>query len=101
MKIILHQVACLFCKSPYPDDEVVYRCPKCGGIYGYLTAPEFSLSLIDSSVRGVWRYRRAIGLPDGIDIISLGEGNTPLIWDDFDGQKVGFKLEYLNPTGSF
>jgi threonine synthase len=34
-------------------------------------------------------------------MVTLGEGNTPLIWNFIRGRKVGFKLESLNPTGSF
>jgi len=33
--------------------------------------------------------------------ISLGEGNTPLLWSKIDGRKIAFKCEDLNPTGSF
>ncbi len=31
----------------------------------------------------------------------LGEGSTPLVFDVIGGSVVGFKLEYLNPSGSF
>ena len=31
----------------------------------------------------------------------LGEGSTPLVFDSIGGSIVGFKLEYLNPSGSF
>jgi threonine synthase len=40
-------------------------------------------------------------LPDGAPVVSLGEGNTPLIAGAGFGKKLAFKLEYLNPTGSF
>ena len=33
--------------------------------------------------------------------ISLGEGNTPLVWAEAFGRQVAFKCEYQNPTGSF
>jgi len=41
------------------------------------------------------------GLPSDAPVVSLGEGNTPLVWAQVLGQNVAFKLEYLNPTGSF
>lgn len=50
---------------------------------------------------GVWRYRHSFGLPEEAPVVSLGEGNTPLVWDEAWGREVAFKLEYLNPTGSF
>lgn len=31
----------------------------------------------------------------------LGEGSTPIVYDNIGGSIVGFKLEYLNPSGSF
>ncbi len=33
--------------------------------------------------------------------VSLGEGNTPLIWAKVHGRDIGFKCEFQNPTGSF
>jgi threonine synthase len=50
---------------------------------------------------GVWRYRDSFGLPTEVEPISLGEGNSPLVWDDVNGKQVAFKLDYLNPTGSY
>ena len=34
-------------------------------------------------------------------MVSLGEGNTPLVWAEAFGRQVAFKCEYQNPTGSF
>jgi threonine synthase len=31
----------------------------------------------------------------------LGEGNTPLIWTNFQGKRVAVKAEHQNPSGSF
>jgi threonine synthase len=50
---------------------------------------------------GIWRYRNTFGLPEDTPIVSLGEGNTPLVWADVFGRQVAFKCEYQNPTGSF
>lgn len=56
---------------------------------------------------GVWRYREAVlDAASSEDIVSLGEGNTPLFSHpqlDSYGQvdKVFFKHEGYNPTGSF
>jgi len=56
---------------------------------------------MDITLPGIWRYRQVLGLPKNAPIITLGEGNTPLIWSKAFGREVAFKLEFLNPTGSF
>ena len=40
-------------------------------------------------------------LPSGSQPVTLGEGNTPLLWLDAGGETVGLKCDYLNPTGSY
>jgi threonine synthase len=49
----------------------------------------------------MWRYRYAFGLPEDAPLVTLGEGCTPLVWKNAFGRNVAFKLEFLNPTGSF
>ncbi|MDX1437054.1 MAG: pyridoxal-phosphate dependent enzyme, partial [Anaerolineales bacterium] len=34
-------------------------------------------------------------------LVTLGEGDTPLVFSKIAGREIGFKLDYLNPTGSF
>lgn len=92
---------CTNCHRPYPDGEVPYCCPHCGGVYDFERQQSFHQENVDHGLPGIWRYRDAFGLPEEAPSISLGEGNTPLVWDDVGGHEVAFKLEYLNPTGSF
>ncbi len=94
-------VYCTNCHEPYPAVGVPYRCPKCGGIYDYADLKSFNRSKVDSSQPGIWRYREFIGLAEDSSLISLGEGMTPLVWDEVSGKRIAFKCEYLNPTGSF
>jgi threonine synthase len=54
------------------------------------------------------KYREFLPISDATPIISLGEGNTPLVQATnlpkllgFPDLKIHFKLEGLNPTGSF
>ncbi|MBM7776522.1 threonine synthase [Actinokineospora baliensis] len=50
-------------------------------------------------------YRDRIAVPDGAKIVSLGEGNTPLLpaphLSELTGSTVYLKVEGHNPTGSF
>lgn len=97
-------IRCTNCKNPYPQNAIPYCCPKCGGIFDYddlglsnnVSASEEAVDL-----PGIWKYRHKFQISDSIMPISIGEGNTPLIWSDVLGKEIGFKLEYTNPTGSF
>ena len=88
-------LVCTQCEREYGDLEAVWRC-SCGGtlrLEGY-GLPE------DASGRGIWRWLR--GLPIGGDkIVSLGEGETPLIEKKVGDAEAWFKLDYLQPSGSY
>jgi len=94
-------IHCSNCRRPYPDDHTPYRCPSCGGVYDFTCLPDFDSTRIEPASPGIWRYRSFFCLPEAAPVISLGEGNTPLIWSKACGRQVAFKLEFLNPTGSF
>jgi len=49
----------------------------------------------------LWRYREALGIDRQDDIVSLGEGFTPLTETVFGGSHVLLKVDYLCPTGSY
>ncbi|HFC09522.1 MAG TPA: pyridoxal-phosphate dependent enzyme [Chloroflexi bacterium] len=91
---------CASCGTPYPDDALPYRCPKCGDIFDRVEAPRFAPEAVDNALPGIWRYRHTFALPPETPPVSLGEGRTPLVWDEAFGRRVAFKLEFINPTGS-
>jgi threonine synthase len=62
---------------------------------------DYSPDLLEENLPGIWRFRKSFCLPENAPIVTLGEGNTPLVWSEILGKKVGFKMESLNPTGSF
>lgn len=78
-----------------------YCCPICGGYFDYQDVFDFDLKKVDRRQPGIWRYRSSFDLPEEIVPVSLGEGDSPLIWDEVGGKKVGFKLDYINPTLSY
>lgn len=96
-------IACSNCGAAYPLIGFPDRCPACGGLYGFTARASSRLdpAKIDPAQPGIWRYRHTFGLPEGFEPVSLGEGNTPLIWAQAFGREVAFKCEFLNPTGSF
>jgi threonine synthase len=95
------QVACSNCRRPNPPQGAPYRCPTCGGVYDFAPFPAFDPQQVDHNQPGLWRYRHALGLPENAPAVYLGEGQTPLVWGRECDRDVAFKLEYLNPTGSF
>ncbi len=94
-------IQCRECQKPFPIDQFPHRCPDCGGLFGFSPGLEYLSEKIEPNLPGIWRYRMSFSLPKTASVISLGEGNTPLVWSTAFGQKIGFKMESQNPTGSF
>jgi threonine synthase len=108
------------CRARFPITEVLYNCPQCGGLleatydFGNLDAGALKdewrrrrmcNTPLDQS--GVWRYREIIPfLDDYSAVVSLREGNTPLLAAPRAAEYAGldhlvFKHQGFNPTGSF
>jgi len=94
-------VFCTNCECAYPPEGVPYRCPTCAGLYDYRVLFHFDPAQVDLSQPGIWRYRHTFNLPPDLEPVSLGEGNTPLIWAKAFNRRVAFKCEFINPSGSF
>ncbi|MFC2052695.1 pyridoxal-phosphate dependent enzyme [Chloroflexota bacterium] len=95
------EIQCTNCHRPYPERETPFRCLNCGGVFDFGERLEIDPRKIDESLPGIWRYRHCFGLNADSPIFYLGEGDTPLVWGKYTGREVAYKLEYLNPTGSF
>jgi len=108
------------CRARFPITEVIYSCPKCGGlleaVYGKPPQSPAELKTLWRNRRtsnaaldqsGVWRYREFLPfLSDYGRIVTLREGNTPLLdapgAAQFGGlNRLVFKHQGFNPTGSF
>lgn len=94
-------IRCTQCQFTPERKSSPYICPVCGGYFDGVESINFSRSDIDLAQLGIWRYRSAFNLPSAVQPVSLGEGNTPLVWSRIDGKEVAFKLDYINPTGSY
>jgi threonine synthase len=86
--------------ATWPTTTAMWRAPDDGG-YVNLT-PGAGLAPIDIKMdeRSLWRYSSAIRLAEP-PAATLGEGWTPLIPAQWDGQPVLMKAEYFMPSGSF
>jgi threonine synthase len=93
----------------------VLQCPQCGRQYDMTTTQSYatccnqplatqydlsphSTSLINTDVRSMWRYAAVMPVFDERNIVTLGEGWTPIHHLEYN---VLLKDESVNPTGSF
>lgn len=106
----LHHLICPKCQSVYPKGEVQGLC-RCGS--PLLAEYDLKAARVDfprASIRGrapdMWRYAEMLPVQRPENIITLGEGFTPIIRVGRLGQELGLsnlyiKEEACNPTGSF
>jgi len=92
--------ACLDCGETAPS-AVVHRCPACGGMFGIPDGITFDRKALIPDAPGIWRYRETFGLPGTAPLLTLGEGNTPLVPVQAHGTDLFLKLESSNPSGSY
>lgn len=105
------KLVCRKCGAEY-ELENRYSCEACGGIlevtYDYQKAFEDNpVENPDLTFGGMWKYRGLLPVKDKKNIVTLGEGDTPLI----DAKRIQelwkcnlemmVKAEMLTPTGSF
>ncbi len=101
---------CVRCGRKYPKGEIRYRC-DCGDsieiVYDYEEmAGKISWDGLRKRTFCHWRYREFYPELKKKNIITMGEGGTSLVRSRNVVKKAGcrellFKMESLNPTGSF
>src|SRR3972149_2805383 len=112
------------CGASYPLTDARTECARCGNLldvrYDWRGAEgaasgqklrelwkQRKMSLAPEDLSGVWRFREILPfLPEGGRIITLREGNTPLLDAPRAAAYAGldalaFKHQGFNPTGSF
>lgn len=86
------------------EDADLNACPVCGAtidvVYDVLEISD------NDEMPGIWRYAAHLPLHDTTHAVTLGEGNTPLLWSaqlgpELDLPELYFKMETANPTGSY
>jgi threonine synthase len=105
-----YEIVCPRCHKRFGLSLLLNLCP-CGSplLVRYdleKAKTAFSKSSLPGRVASLWRYRELLPLQNDVNLISLGEGYTPLL----DARKLGAELalrrlwikdEAQNPTGSF
>ena len=107
------------CATRLPLHAPALECPQCGGLLEVETDPvpyeaaalkqlwsERRRSRDPRDISGVWRYREFLPEYPAREIVTLGEGNTPLVRGHKTAAFAGvsdlqFKHLGWNPTGSF
>src|SRR5436309_1843684 len=97
------QLACSRCDATFPIRELMNLCPNDGAPllvrYEIAKSPELR-DEIRTRPATMWRYRELLPVDDDNEIVTLGEGITPLLPSTkFDN--VWIKDESKNPTRSF
>jgi threonine synthase len=96
-----YPVLCTSCRRTHQASAALWKCPACGGVLDLPDPPAFDPAQVERGTRGLWRYRHTFPWTEAVEAVSLGEGGTPLVAAPVEGRPVYFKLDFLNPTGSF
>jgi threonine synthase len=108
-KSTVTDIECRDCRETYELDLTEYPCRKCGGILD----PRYDLDEItadrdDIAERSgsMWAYRELLPIRDRDAIVSMDEGDTPLVEcptvaDRLGVERLLIKDEGRNPTNTF
>jgi threonine synthase len=101
---------CSRCRRTFSPRRVQSFCPDCTAPLVAVYDLAAARSRLDRDALGrregsLWRYRELLPVEDDANIVSLGEGWTPLIRPETLSRELGVdirvKEEGYNPTGSF
>jgi threonine synthase len=88
--------------ATWPVDVALSVAPDDGGFLDLSPGDGLAPDMIRPQAPGLWRYGAAIRLPrPDADVVSLGEGWTPLLPRRWRGTPIAVKCEHMMPTGSF
>ncbi|MGH9318061.1 MAG: threonine synthase [Thermoanaerobaculia bacterium] len=102
-------LTCTKCGAQYERDRRLNVCPAAacsGALFSRYHPPRLERDAARDRPRTIWRWHEMMPVEDPANIISLGEGGTPLLCADRLASRSGFadlwiKDESGNPTGSF
>ncbi len=107
----LDKLECSYCQREYDPDQQHHLCLNCGKpLLARYDLKRLSRCLSRNDLSGrypnLWRYRELLPVREDSNIITLGEGFTPLLKATRLGRVCGcpnlyIKDESLNPTCSF
>ncbi|HYO88141.1 MAG TPA: threonine synthase, partial [Candidatus Limnocylindrales bacterium] len=106
------ELECINCHTRIPLSKTVAGCPACGEV---ILEARYDLSAIDvvqwlrdmeHRPHSLWRFHEVLPIADTANIVSLGEGDTPLIQSRALAASLGLKNLFIKderqgPTASF
>lgn len=111
MKSYLTHLECTWCGKTHPHAQPIRTCPSCGKVlfarYDLQSLKnEVNRDVFRNRPNNMWRFFELMPVIDESNVVSLGEGVTPLIHAQNLGESLKIsnlyiKDEGLNPTGSF
>ena len=118
-----HVLRCVHCGMAQGDADRMFRCTKCGELLEVVypewagAAREFGLRLreiwkerrsgtLPEDASGVWRFRELLPKVERQHVVTMREGNTPLVQltraaHELKLPRLFAKHQGMNPTGSF
>jgi threonine synthase len=109
--VFVDSLKCLKCGHSHEPTEKVYVCKKCGGkldvLYDYdAISRKITRKKLVTRKPGVWKYLELLPIANDKNIVTLGEGGTPLIEAknlarELEMKQLWLKDETRNPTLSF
>ncbi len=102
-------LSCAACGQSYPPNRLYNLCQQCQKpllVHYDLDRVALSTRQLADRPASLWRYREVLPVERAENVISLGEGWTPLLHAQRLGRQLGLsrlyiKDEALNPTASF
>ena len=111
MTSYLDHLECTYCSAVYDADRLLRTCPEDGKVlfarYDLEAAAKaLPRERLASRPSTMWRYEEVMPVRDPANIVTLGEGFTPLLRAERLAREIGIehllvKDEGGNPTGSF
>ena len=105
---LITHLGCSNCNKQYPVSEIINVSPCCNQplLVEYDLQNTFSKAELAGRENDLWRYLELLPVKDPANIISLGEGFTPILplkklSDKYGYSSLLMKDESHNPTGSF
>lgn len=99
------EYCCYTCNYIGPLSDA-FHCPKCGDPMALRASGTISREQMKATPSSLWHYGALLPIAEECNVVSLGEGATPLLEaatlaEQWGIKELRIKNETMNPTGSF